>query len=130
LEIQISYSVINNYNSFCQKFLAYDRPLQNIFIKQIRTIIFNAFRVLVQGWFDHCRLRKHTNVDKQLYLLEKRATTVAIAISYRTIAIANQQLENLRAENKRLAGRLFKKISSCLNKNNCKISIVLLEPVL
>ncbi|XP_024875718.1 KICSTOR complex protein SZT2-like [Temnothorax curvispinosus] len=55
-------------------------------------------------------------VEKQLYLLEERVATVT--------AIANQQLENLRAESEGLVGRLFEESSNCLNKNNCNISMV------
>lgn len=66
--------------------------------------------LLVQGWlitaYNVNSLTQY--VEKQLYLLEERVATVT--------AIANQQLENLRAESERLVGRLFKESSNCLNK--------------
>ncbi|KYN29036.1 Protein SZT2, partial [Trachymyrmex cornetzi] len=77
-----------------------------------------AQQVLVQGWLitlDNVNSLTQY-VEKQLYLLEERVATVT--------AIANQQLENLRAESERLVGRLFEESSTCLNKNNCNISIV------
>jgi hypothetical protein len=77
-----------------------------------------AQQVLVQGW-----LITTDNVtsliqfiEKQLYLLEERVATVT--------AVANQQMENIRAESERLVGRLFDESSNCLNKNSCNISIV------
>ncbi|XP_018338951.1 PREDICTED: protein SZT2-like [Trachymyrmex septentrionalis] len=77
-----------------------------------------AQQVLVQGWLiTSDNVNSLTQyVEKQLYLLEERVATVT--------AIANQQLENLRAESERLVGRLFEESSTCLNKNNCNISIV------
>lgn len=77
-----------------------------------------AQQVLVQGWLITAdNVNSLTQyVEKQLYLLEERVATVT--------AIANQQLENLRAESERLVGRLFEENSNCLNKNNCNISIV------
>ncbi|XP_018404829.1 PREDICTED: protein SZT2-like [Cyphomyrmex costatus] len=77
-----------------------------------------AQQVLVQGWLitmDNVNSLTQY-IEKQLYLLEERVATVT--------AIANQQLENLRAESERLVGRLFEESSTCLNKNNCNISIV------
>jgi len=77
-----------------------------------------AQQVLVQGW-----LITTDNVtsliqfiEKQLYLLEERVATIT--------AVANQQMENIRAESERLVGRLFDESSNCLNKNSCNISIV------
>ncbi|XP_012229201.2 KICSTOR complex protein SZT2-like isoform X1 [Linepithema humile] len=77
-----------------------------------------AQQVLVQGWLVTAdNVNSLTQyIEKQLYLLEERVATVT--------AIANQQLENLRAESERLVGRLFEESSTCLNKNNCNISIV------
>ncbi|XP_011685281.1 PREDICTED: protein SZT2-like isoform X1 [Wasmannia auropunctata] len=77
-----------------------------------------AQQVLVQGWLITAdNVNSLTQyVEKQLYLLEERVAAVT--------AIANQQLENLRAESERLVGRLFEESSNCLNKNNCNISIV------
>lgn len=78
-----------------------------------------AQQVLVQGWLITAdNVNSLTQyIEKQLYLLEERVATVT--------AIANQQLENLRAESERLVGRLFEENSNCnLNKNNCNISIV------
>lgn len=77
-----------------------------------------AQQVLVQGWLitadNVSSLTQY--IEKQLYLLEERVVTVT--------AIANQQLENIRAESERLVGRLFDESSNCLNKNSCNISIV------
>ena len=90
-----------SYNSLCKKFLAYDRLLQDIFIKQIRAVVFSAFRVLIQGWLitaDYINSLTQY-VEKQLYLLEERVTTIT--------AIVNQQLENLKAESEHLVGRFF-----------------------
>ncbi|XP_072752702.1 KICSTOR complex protein SZT2 [Anoplolepis gracilipes] len=77
-----------------------------------------AQQVLVQGWLITAdNVNSLTQyIEKQLYLLEERVATVT--------SIANQQLENLRAESERLVGRLFEESSNCLNKNNCNISIV------
>ncbi|KAL0121707.1 hypothetical protein PUN28_006892 [Cardiocondyla obscurior] len=77
-----------------------------------------AQQVLVQGWLVTADNVKSLTqyIEKQLYLLEERVAVVT--------AIANQQLENLKAESERLVGRLFEESSNCLNKNNCNISIV------
>ncbi|XP_029156600.1 KICSTOR complex protein SZT2-like [Nylanderia fulva] len=77
-----------------------------------------AQQVLVQGWLITAdNVNSLTQyIEKQLYLLEERVATVT--------SVANQQLENIRAESERLVGRLFEENSNCLNKNNCNISIV------
>lgn len=77
-----------------------------------------AQQVLVQGWLITAdNVNSLTQyIEKQLCLLEERVATVT--------SIANQQLENLRAESERLVGRLFEESNNCLNKNNCNISIV------
>lgn len=83
-----------------------------------------AQQVLVQG----CLLTTDNvnsltqYIEKQLYLLEERVATVT--------GIANQQLENLRAESERLVGGLFEENSNCLNKNNsnCIANISMVSP--
>lgn len=69
-------------------------------------------QVLVQGWLLTANNVNHLiqHLEKQLNLLEEKVSFVA--------AIANQQLETLKAENERLVGGLFEDGTSYYNKNN------------
>lgn len=83
-----------------------------------------AQQVLVQGWLitvDNVNSLTQY-IEKQLYLLEERVATVT--------AVANQQLENLRAESERLVGGLFDESGNCLNKSsgNCAANISMVSP--
>lgn len=83
-----------------------------------------AQQILVQGWLittDNVNALTQY-VEKQLYLLEKK-------VAYIT-AIANQQLENLRAESERLVGGLFEESGNCVNKSSssCTASISMVSP--
>ncbi|XP_032678990.1 KICSTOR complex protein SZT2-like [Odontomachus brunneus] len=83
-----------------------------------------AQQVLVQGWLITAdNVNSLTQyVEKQLYLLEERVATVT--------AIANQQLEHLRAESERLVGGLFEESGNCLNKSSssCTANISMVSP--
>ncbi|XP_047362781.1 KICSTOR complex protein SZT2 isoform X1 [Vespa velutina] len=69
-------------------------------------------QVLIQGWLLTANNVNHLiqHLEKQLNLLEEKVSFVA--------AIANQQLETLKAENERLVGGLFEDGTSYYNKNN------------
>lgn len=83
-----------------------------------------AQQVLVQGWLITAdNVNSLTQyIEKQLYLLEERVATVT--------AIANQQLEHLRAESERLVGGLFEESGNCLNKSSssCAANISMVSP--
>ncbi|XP_014480858.1 PREDICTED: protein SZT2-like [Dinoponera quadriceps] len=83
-----------------------------------------AQQVLVQGWLITAdNVNSLTQyVEKQLYLLEERVATVT--------AVANQQLEHLRAESERLVGGLFDESGNCLNKSSssCTANISMVSP--
>ncbi|XP_043487708.1 KICSTOR complex protein SZT2-like isoform X1 [Polistes fuscatus] len=71
-----------------------------------------AQQVLVQGW-----LLTANNVNSLIQHLEKQLNLLEEKVSF-VAAIANQQLETLKAENERLVGGLFEDGTSYYNKNN------------
>ncbi|XP_043599602.1 KICSTOR complex protein SZT2-like isoform X2 [Bombus pyrosoma] len=83
-----------------------------------------AQQVLVQGWLVTLdNVKQLTNfIENQLHVLEEKVACVT--------AVANQQLENLKAENERLVGGLFEENSTCLNKNNnnCATNTSIISP--
>ncbi|EFN84896.1 KICSTOR complex protein SZT2 isoform X2 [Harpegnathos saltator] len=83
-----------------------------------------AQQVLVQGWLITAdNVNSLTQyVEKKLYELEEKVATVT--------AIANQQLEHLRAESERLVGGLFEESGNCLNKSSssCTANISMVSP--
>ncbi|KAK2589304.1 hypothetical protein KPH14_007855 [Odynerus spinipes] len=71
-----------------------------------------AQQVLVQGW-----LLTPENVNYLIQYLEKQLNLLEEKVAFVT-AIANQQLETLKAENERLVGGLFEDGTNYCNKNN------------
>ncbi|XP_076669350.1 KICSTOR complex protein SZT2 isoform X3 [Andrena cerasifolii] len=71
-----------------------------------------AQQVLVQGWLVTVNnVDQLTNfIEKQLNILEEKVASVT--------AVANQQLDNLRAESERLVGGLFEENNTYLNKSS------------
>ncbi|CAL7950911.1 unnamed protein product [Xylocopa violacea] len=83
-----------------------------------------AQQVLVQGWLvtlDNVKQLMNF-IENQLHILEEKVACVT--------SIANQQLENIRAESERLVGGLFEENNACLNKNSntCVINNSIISP--